>query len=151
MTILKIQNPPVTYTQTIYATLWLAGAQKVGVDTHGVRGPGSHIAVASEQVLIYLHDLTAAQTYADAWIDAVLLAKQLPDTVPVIEQHTGPALMIRAHGTDQVDHVYDTTLHAVVIRIGNFTWLVRDRVAYNTMRAAWMQVHQIAPIMLARR
>jgi len=38
-----------------------------------------------------------------------------------------------------------------VIRIGNFTWLVRDRAAYNTMRAAWMQVHQLAPIMLRRR
>jgi hypothetical protein len=151
MTILKIQNPPVNYTQTIYASLWIAGAQKVEVDTHGVRGPGSHIAVAAEQVLIYLHDFTAAQTYANAWIDGIMLAGQLPDTVPVTEQHTGPALMVRANGADDVRHGWDPVLQTLLIRIGNFTWRVRDRNAYDTMRAAWMQVHEIAPIILRRR
>ena len=119
--------------------------------THGVRGPGSHLAVAAEQVLIYLHDLNAAQAYANAWIDAVLLADRLPATVPSTERHTGPALMIRAHGRDEVRHAWDPALQAVVIRIGNFTWRIRDRAAYDTMRAAWMQVHQLAPIILRRR
>jgi len=150
MTIRKVQEPPVIYTQTIYASLWIAGAQQVGVDTHGVRGPGSHIAVAAEQVLIYLHDITAANAYANAWIDAALIANQLPATVAVTEQHTGPALMVRAHGHDEIRHGWDPTLQALLIRIGNFTWRVRDRAAYDTMRAAWLQVREIAPIILRR-
>ena len=103
------------------------------------------------KILIYLHDLNAAQAYANAWIDAVLLADRLPATVPSVEQHTGPALMIRAHGRDEVRHAWDPALQAVVIRIGNFTWRIRDRAAYDTMRAAWMQVRQLAPIILRRR
>jgi len=144
----KVQEPLVSYTQTIIATLWIAGPQQVQVNTHGVRGPGSHISLTAEQVLIYLHDQRAALAYADAFTDAVLLAKHLPDTINVTQRHTGPALVIRAYGQDRVDHVYDPTLQAVIIRIGHFTWLIRDRAAYDTMTAAWDQVRELAPIIL---
>lgn len=144
--------PPTNYTQTLFATLWLAGEQTVQINTHGVRGPGSHICVGAEQVLIYLHDPNAATSYAKAWIDAILLIDRLPDRLyDITPQHTGPALMVRAHGHDQVAHVFDVAQQAVVIRVGNLTWLVRDKAAYSTMRQAWQQVMEMAPIILTRR
>ena len=78
----------------IYATLWIAGAQLVGGDIHGVRDPGSHIAATAEQVLIYLHDLRAAQAYPNAWFDAVMVADQLPETV-----HARVFVSVLADGT----------------------------------------------------
>jgi len=69
--------------QLISATIHLAGEQDLRVDTYGSRAQrGGHIAVASDSLLIYLHDRKSAKVYADAWIDAWYIASHLPNRSP---------------------------------------------------------------------
>ena len=69
--------------QLISATIHLSGEQDLRVDTYGSRAQrGGHIAVASDSLLIYLHDRKSAKVYADAWIDAWYIASHLPNRSP---------------------------------------------------------------------
>src|SRR6476469_9616951 len=79
----KTELPP-SAGQQILATVSIAGEQELAVDTHGSgnrRDWGGHIAVATDNLLIYLHDQLAARQYAEAWIDAWYNASRLPKTV----------------------------------------------------------------------
>lgn len=138
------------YTQSITATVRITGPQDPRVDSHGVRGPGSHISVHTLSALVYVHDRTAARIYADAWIDAVDLARSLPDDLTPAAPHIGPALMIRAHGTDTVHRVFDPHRHALAVSIGQVTWLVHDQVAYRSLTVAWRQVKELSPTIFRR-
>ena len=61
--------------QLITATIHLTGDQELRIDTHGSHPDrGGHIGVASDSVLIYLHDQKSAGAYARAWIDAWYVA-----------------------------------------------------------------------------
>jgi len=137
--------------QLISATIHLAGQQDLRIDTHGSSTDrGGHIAVASDSLLIYLHDQRSAKVYADAWIDAWYIASRLPKHVPTDPRaDTGPVMMVRAYGSDDVQHVHDTASGVAVIRIGRLTWLLHDQAAWATATATWRQVADIAPLVLA--
>ncbi|HEY5116228.1 MAG TPA: hypothetical protein VIJ00_11950 [Nakamurella sp.] len=139
--------------QLISATIHLAGEQDLRVDTYGSRAHrGGNIAVASDSLLIYLHDRKSAKLYADAWIDAWYIASHLPKQIATHpREDTGPVMMARANGSDDVQHVHDTARNVALIRIGRLTWLLHDRTAWATTTATWRQVAKIAPLVLALR
>lgn len=147
------QPRPITvrYTQSITALVRIAGSQQVLVDSHGGRGLGSHLAVRADSVLVYAYDLRAVHTYTDAWIDGVLLAKNLPEQIEPQGATHNPGLVIRAHGADLVNHVYDPTRGALAIVVGQLTWLVYDQAAYRAMTEAWREAAEIAAVVFARR
>ena len=139
-------------TQSITATVRIAGPQQLRLQAHGSgRERGSHLSVASDDLLIYLHDQAAARVYAGAWIDAWYLASQLPQrlepTPPRSEQ--GPVMLIRGYGTETVQHLYDPARRAVMIRLGGLTWLVYDQAAWQTSTDTWWRLNRIAPDILA--
>ena len=148
-----VQDTEPRISQLISATIHLAGEQDLRVDTYGSRAQrGGHIAVASDSLLIYLHDRKSAKVYADAWIDAWYIASHLPKHVPTEPRgDTGPVMMARANGSDDVQHVHDTARNVALIRIGRLTWLLHDQAAWATATATWRQVANIAPLVLAPR
>ena len=148
-----VQDIEPRISQLISATIHLAGEQDLRVDTYGSRAQrGGHIAVASDSLLIYLHDRKSAKVYADAWIDAWYIASHLPKQVPTGPRgDTGPVMMARADGSDDVQHVHDTARNVALIRIGRLTWLLHDQAAWATATATWRQVADIAPLVLALR
>ncbi len=63
--------------QHIQALVSIAGEQDLQLDTHGSGNRhdwGGHIALSSDNLLVYLHDQVAAKLYARAWIDAWYIA-----------------------------------------------------------------------------
>ena len=148
-----VQDTEPRISQLIGATIHLAGEQDLRIDTYGSRAQrGGHIAVASDSLLIYLHDRKSAKLYADAWIDAWYIASHLPKQVPTDPRgDTGPVMMARAYGSDDVQHVHDTARNVALIRIGRLTWLLHDQAAWATATATWRQVANIAPLVLALR
>ncbi len=150
--------PRPVYTQSVSVGIRIAGEQPVSVDTHGGgHEPGSFIAVHGDHALVYVYDAHAARSYADGWIDAVLrVGMDLPETIACTGQgQYSPVVVIRAYGHDQVRHFTapartDGTPAAVGIQIGTVTWLVQDRAAYHAHAAAWQQVADLAPMVLAR-
>lgn len=148
-----VQDTEPRISQLISATIHLAGEQDLRIDTYGSRAQrGGHIAVASDSLLIYVHDRRSAKVYADAWIDAWYIASHLPKQVPTDPRgDTGPVMMARAYGSDDVQHVHDTARNVALIRIGRLTWLLHDQAAWATATATWRQVANIAPLVLALR
>ncbi len=74
------EKPP-SAGQHIQAVVSIAGEQELRLDTHGSgnrRDWGGHIAISSDNLLIYLHDQVAARMYAAAWIDAWYIVSELP-------------------------------------------------------------------------
>ena len=137
--------------QLISATIHVAGEQDLRIDTHGSHADrGGHIAVASDNLLIYLHDQKSAKVYADAWIDAWYIASHLPKKVATEPRaETGPVMMVRAYGSDTVRHVHDTARDIAVIRIGRLAWMLHDQAAWTSAAATWRNVADIAPVVLA--
>lgn len=155
---------PVSTTQSISVGIRLAGEQPITIDTHGQRRDvGSYIAVNAPGTVVYVYDERAAATYADAWIDLTAspllgqLTEQITDYAPaeLRGDQDSPAIVIRAHGHDQVKHFTAVPTGAarlaVAIRIGQVTWLVQDRTAYHSHAEAWRQVRDLASIVLPRR
>src|SRR6478752_4411337 len=63
----KTEKPP-SAGQQILATVDIAGEQDLRLDTHGSgnrKDWGGHIAVSTDNLLIYLHDQIAARLYAE--------------------------------------------------------------------------------------
>ena len=146
----RAEKPP-SAGQQIMATVDIAGEQDLRVDTHGSgnrKDWGGHIAVSTDNLLIYLHDQLAARQYAEAWIDAWYNASRLPKTVTTGPSDHGPVMMVRAHGTDTVDHVFDAAHHLAIIRIGGLTWRIHDQAAWATTERKWREVSALAPLVL---
>ncbi len=146
----RAEKPP-SAGQQIMATVDIAGEQDLRVDTHGSgnrKDWGGHIAVSTDNLLIYLHDQLAARQYAEAWIDAWYNASRLPKTVTTGPSDHGPVMMVRAHGTDTVDHVFDATHHLAIIRIGGLTWRIHDQAAWASTEQKWREVSALAPLVL---
>jgi hypothetical protein len=83
----------------------IAGEQQLNLDPHDSgnrRDWGGHVALSSDNLLIYLHDQVAARMYANAWIDAWYIASKLPRPPTRGRRHV---TMVRARGSDAVDHV----------------------------------------------
>ncbi len=140
-------------TQTISVTIRVTGPQNVTVETHGGRGDlGSYIAVLADHTATYVYDVRAARTYAGAWIDAAEIGRRfLPESLLSAGAHDDShGIVIRAHGRDHVRQLNDPARGALAIRVGQVIWLVQDRIAYRDMTAAWRQVLDLAPIILAR-
>jgi len=146
----RAEKPP-SAGQQILATVDIAGEQDLRVDTHGSgnrKDWGGHIAVSTDNLLIYLHDQLAARQYAEAWIDSWYNASRLPKTVTTGPTDHGPVMMVRAHGTDTVDHVFDATQNLAIIRIGGLTWRIHDQAAWATTERKWREVSALAPLVL---
>jgi hypothetical protein len=137
--------------QLISATIHVAGEQDLRIDSYGSHADrGGHIAVASDSLLIYLHDQKSAKVYADAWINAWYIAAHLPKQVETAPRgETGPVMMVRAYGSDTVRHVHDPARDIAVIRIGRLAWLLHDQAAWTSAAATWRKVADIAPLLLA--
>ena len=146
----KTELPP-SAGQQILATVSIAGEQRLSLDTHGSghrRDWGGHIAVATDNLLIYLHDQLAARQYAGAWIDSWYNASRLPETVQTRPATHGPVMMVRAHGTDTVDHVFDAAQQVALIRIGGLTWRIHDQAAWAGTEQKWREVSALAALVL---
>ena len=137
--------------QHIQAMVSIAGEQELRLDTHGSgnrRDWGGHIALSSDNLLIYLHDQTAARMYAAAWIDAWYIASKLPETVETAPPARGPVTMVRAHGSDSVDQVHDVARNVALIKIGGLTWRIHDQAAWASTEQKWREVSALAPLVL---
>ena len=146
----KTELPP-SVGQQILATVSIAGEQQLAVDTHGSgnrRDWGGHIVVATDNLLIYLHDQLAARQYAGAWMDAWYNVSRLPESVETGPASHGPVMMVRAHGTDSVDHVFDSARNVALIRIGALTWRIHDQTAWAGTERKWREVSALAPLVL---
>jgi len=146
----KTDKPP-SAGQQIMATVGIAGEQDLRLDTHGSgnrKDWGGHIAVSTDNLLIYLHDQIAARLYANAWVDAWYNASRLPKTVHTGPADHGPVLMVRAHGSDSVDHVFDVVHNVALIRIGGLTWRIHDQVAWASTERKWREASVLAPMVL---
>ena len=139
--------------QLITATIHLTGSQELRIDTHGShQDRGGHISVASDSLLIYLHDQKSAGAYARAWIDAWYIASHLPEQVEIDgRQDSGPVMMVRAYGTENVEHVHDPARGVAMVRIGRLTWLLHDRAAWASTTDTWREVAELTPVVLAPR
>jgi hypothetical protein len=132
----------------------IAGEQELRVDTHGSgnrRDWGGHIALSSDNLLIYLHDQIAARMYAGAWIDAWYIVSKLPETVETGPSTHGPVTMVRAHGSDAVDHVHDVARSVALIKIGALTWRIHDQAAWASTEQKRREVSALAPMVLPVR
>lgn len=145
------EGPQPQYTQSISATVRLCGPQGVRVNTHGVGGPGSHIAVATDTHLIYVHDVRAAATYCRAFTEPAPLAARLPQRVYVPRHTAGPGLNVRAHGEDRVAYVIDARTGALLVQVGRISFYVQDQDAWADLTAAWSEVRDLAPVVFRRR
>ena len=83
--------------------------------------------------------------YAGAWIDAWYIASRLPKTVDTGPADHGPVMMVRAHGSDSVDHVFDAARNVALIRIGGLTWRIHDQAAWASTEQKWREVSALAP------
>ncbi len=141
-------------TQSISLTISIIGEQHVQVDSHGGRELGSNVVVITDHVAVYVYDQAALATYANAWIDASVTAHhQLPELAEPFgtgPEYT-PGIIIRAHGSDQIDHTFDVVRRVMIVRIGQVRWLVYDRVAYRSMTEAWAQAKDVGRIIMAKR
>lgn len=142
-----------TRTQSIALTIRITGEQHVQVDAHGGRDLGSNVAVLADHVAVYVYDPSAMATYANAWIDAgVMATHRLPEQAETLR--TGPeftpGVIIRAHGRDDVEHTYDPVRKVLILRIGQVRWLVQDRIAYRSMNNAWSQAKDLGKIILIK-
>lgn len=145
-----VDKPP-SAGQHIQAMVSIAGEQQLNLDTHGSsnrRDWGGHIALSSDNLLIYLHDQVAARMYANAWIDAWYIASKLPETVDTGPTAHGPVTMVRAHGSDAVDHVHDVARNLALIKIGGLTWRIHDQAAWASTEQKWREVAALAPMVL---
>jgi hypothetical protein len=146
----KTEKPP-SAGQQILATVDVAGEQDLRLDTHGSgnrKDWGGHIAVSTDNLLIYLHDQLAARQYAEAWIDAWYNVSRLPKSVETGPAAHGPVMMVRAHGSDSVDHVFSSAQNLAIIRIGGLTWRIHDQVAWASTECKWREVSALAPLVL---
>jgi hypothetical protein len=149
----SVQRPP-SAGQHIQAMVSIAGEQQLQLDTHGSgnrRDWGGHIALSSDNLLIYLHDQVAARMYAAAWIDAWYIASQLPETVDTGPSMHGPVTMVQAYGSDAIDHVHDVARNVALIKIGGLTWRIHDQAAWASTEQKWREVSALAPMVLPVR
>jgi hypothetical protein len=149
----KTEKPP-SAGQQIQAIVSIAGELELRLDTHGSgnrRDWGGHIALSSDNLLIYLHDQIAARMYAGAWIDAWYIASKLPKTVDTGPTAHGPVTMVSAHGSDAVDHVHDVARSVALIKIGGLTWRIHDQAAWASTEQKWREVSALAPMVLPIR
>ena len=147
------EKPP-SAGQHIQAVISIAGEQELRLDTHGSgnrRDWGGHIALSSDNLLIYLHDQVAARMYASAWIDAWYIASKLPEAVDTGPSAHGPVTMVQAHGSDAVDHVHDVARNVALIKIGGLTWRIHDQAAWASTEQKWREVSALAPMVLPTR
>ena len=114
-------------TQSISLTISIIGDQNVQVDSHGGRELGSNVVVIADRVAVYVYDQAALATYANAWIDASVTAHhQLPELAEPFGTGPGytPGIIIRAHGSDRIDHTFDVARKVMVVRIGQVLRMV---------------------------
>jgi hypothetical protein len=150
-----------TGTQTVTVNIQVTGPQAVKV-TATDEGPGSTITVTTGLTMVNFYDGRAVEVYTGAWLHPVDIIGGLPAAADP-KLHTphltwatrkpsdkiiasGPSILIGATGTDYANHVYDSALRALRVRIGNVTWLVTDRLAYDAMASAYRTAHQMARI-----
>ena len=149
---------PGFYRQHILAGVIIAGQQPIHIDTHGggTGAEGSHItATFGSQLMITLYDTVAATVYAQAWLAEgnQWVFDGLPPEIPVVhgQGSIGPALSVRAHGSDERGARYDSASRTAIIRVGSLTWSVQDRAAADSMREAWRHIATLTPIILGRQ
>ncbi len=56
--------------------------------------------------------------------------------------------MVRAHGSDAVDHVHDVARNVALIKIGSLTWRIHDQAAWAGTEQKWREVSALAPMVL---
>ena len=145
------------YRQNIVASIRIAGHQIGDVVSHGGnRADGSHLtACFGSQVMITMLDLDGALQFANAWLapEHQWVYEYLPAELPAVTAKeaisTGPSLTVRANGVDKIDARYDSISRTAHIRAGALSWIVQDRVAADSMIAAWQYVARIAPAVLS--
>ncbi len=140
-------------TQHITATIALAGAQQATIATHGTPGPGSYIAVTYAGLMIWLYDQRAVTTYRTPWNEgaARIYAAALPVSRQLAATAAGgysPTIAVRATGADRPD-IYPRK-SALIVQVGNITWAVYDRAAYDDQVALWRKVDRLAKLVLPR-
>ena len=150
-------------TQTVTVKIELNGRQKVTI-VGSDAGAGSHISVTTGLTMVTLYNMAAVESYYGAWVHPVDIAQMLPTESPArlvqrgapmesqpSKRRTtvqGPGLVVGAHGRDDVKHMFDRNLPALVVRIGIVTWVVTDRPAYDSMAAAYGKAKRMAQIIL---
>ena len=140
------------HTQSIFVSIHITGDQHVQVDSHGGRGLGSNIAVLADHIAVYVYDVRALGTYADAWTEGGYIANHcLPEQADPLPNHQpyAPGVILRAHGRDEVTHTYDPFREQMALRIGQMRWLIHDRQAYRSMTDAWQHAKGIGGVVLA--
>lgn len=145
---------PTPTTQHITATIALAGDTDWTVASHGHGEPGSQITLGVGDILLFLRDRAAADTYTRAWLTgpAAFIARRLPERAALDPKPTAaaaPTLAVHATGRDIVTAWPQSG--ALVLRIGRLTWLVYDQAAYQVQQSAWTTVQQLADIVLPGR
>ena len=158
MTAKREQFIPGAYRQHILAGVIIAGQQSIHIDTHGggTGAEGSHItATFGQQLMITLYDLAAATAYTRAWLaeENQWIFDRLRPEIPVVQRQgsIGPALSVRAHGSDERGARYDSASRTAIIRVGSLTWTVQDRAAADSMREAWRYIAELTPVILGRQ
>jgi hypothetical protein len=150
-------------TQTVTVKIELSGRQKVTI-VGSDAGAGSHISVTTGLTMVTLYNMAAVESYYGAWVHPVDIAQMLPAEAstrlvqrgapmesPQSKRRTtveGPSLLIGAHGRDDAKHLFDRNLPALLVRIGTVTWVVTDRLAYDSMAAAYRKAERMAQIIL---
>ena len=59
-------------------------------------------------------------------------------------------MLIRAHGHDSVGQAFDRNRRTMLVRIGTVTWIVTDRLAYDSMTTAYRKAERMAQLVLPR-
>ncbi len=148
-----------TGTQTVTVNIQVSGPQAAKV-TATDEGPGSTITVTTGLSMVNFYDGRAVEVYTGAWLHPVDIAGMLPTAAdPKLQAPhltwatrkpsdkitaSGPSILIGATGTDHANHVYDRSRRALRVRIGNVTWLVTDRLAYDAMASAYRKAQLLA-------
>ena len=156
-------NRPVPASQHITAAITITGQQHIAISSHD-RGSGSYISVTTGLVMVTMFDLAAARTYTGAWLAPHMLdfAKLLPSDGstqwrsqrdgesirPVSTAATGPAVSVRAHGSDSVERNFDRNRRVMLAKVGDLLWTVTDLEAYRSMTEAYARVAKLAEVVL---
>lgn len=153
---LKAYETTGNVTQSVSVTVHLRGNQHPKVDAHGIRGPGSYVSVTADHIAVYVYDQRAMRSYCEGWIDTAALARmELPELAEPFGTgpETLPGIIVRAHGHDRPQHVYDPQpgRQQLMMTIGQVRWIIHDRQAYRSMTAAWRQARDLGMVVLGER
>lgn len=145
---------PAPYPQQINTTVWAAGPQDIGVNSHH-DGGASWVAVRVGQVLTYAHGVTAPESVSRIWTAAEDRAASLlpPATATSPQIVHGPGIVVHLrgeqstagrYGRDADAFPYDGRTGCGHIVIGGILWRPVDRDALTSIADAWRRAATIA-------